>query len=127
MPASRYEPSVWWVSAKFTPAASTVISVCAGPAAAEVPQIVAIDGEEIMEGPISARFLTDIGAGQLLRHEECSVDDIRKMVTSLVEEPSFRRGAQSLRREIHAVPSPHDVVPVLERMTTHHRRPDTTE
>ncbi|MFD8939231.1 hypothetical protein ACFV0R_28945 [Streptomyces sp. NPDC059578] len=58
---------------------------------------------------------------------ECSVDDIRKMVTRLLEEHSFRRGAVSLRREMHAAPSPHDVVPILERMAVHRRRHDAAK
>jgi glycosyltransferase (activator-dependent family) len=95
-------------------------TMCAA-AAAAVPQIVAMDGDAVMEGPISAHYLTERGVGLLLRHEECSVDDIRKMVTRVLEEPSFRQGSQALRRDLLASPSPADVVPVLERLVAEYR------
>ncbi|MFE6621145.1 nucleotide disphospho-sugar-binding domain-containing protein [Streptomyces sp. NPDC057740] len=95
-------------------------TMCAA-AAADVPQIVAMDGDAVMEGPISAAHLTERGVGLLLRHEECSVDDIRKMVTRVLEEPSFRQGSQALRRDLLASPSPAEVVPVLERLVAEYR------
>lgn len=98
-------------------------TMCAA-AAAGVPQIVAMDGDAVMEGPISAHHVTETGAGLTLRHEHCSVDDIRKMVTRVLEEPSFRRSSDALRRDLLSSPSPADVVPVLERLVAEHRAAD---
>ncbi|OQD53879.1 hypothetical protein BM536_026975 [Streptomyces phaeoluteigriseus] len=95
-------------------------TMCAA-AAAAVPQIVAMDGDAVMEGPISAHYLTEQGAGLRLEHAECSVDDIRKMVIRVLEEPSFQRASEGLRRDLLASPSPADVVPVLERLVAEHR------
>ncbi|MBT2430366.1 DUF1205 domain-containing protein [Streptomyces sp. ISL-112] len=98
-------------------------TLCAA-AAVGVPQIVAIDGDQVMEGPVSAHFLDEAGAGLLLRHQDCSVDDIRKMVTGVLEDDSFRRGAVSLHRDLLAAPGPAEVVSVLERMIPSHRNSD---
>ncbi|MFD5982789.1 activator-dependent family glycosyltransferase [Streptomyces cyaneofuscatus] len=95
-------------------------TLCAA-AAAGVPQIVAIDGDQVMEGPVSAHFLAEAGAGLLLQHQDCSVDDIRKMVTSVLEDGSYQHGARSLHRDLLATPGPAEVVSVLERMVPSHR------
>ncbi|MDT0441421.1 nucleotide disphospho-sugar-binding domain-containing protein [Streptomyces johnsoniae] len=98
-------------------------TVCAA-AAAGVPQIVAIDGDNVMEGPVSGHYLTGAGAGLLLRHEESSVADIRAMTSRLLADPSFRAGAAALRSDLLGAPGPAEVVPVLERLTAHHRAVD---
>ncbi|WP_369273976.1 nucleotide disphospho-sugar-binding domain-containing protein [Streptomyces sp. R11] len=49
------------------------------------------------------------------------MDDIRKMVTRVLGEPSFQRASEALRQDILASPSPAEVVPVLERLVAEYR------
>ncbi|GAA3046659.1 DUF1205 domain-containing protein [Streptomyces roseofulvus] len=48
--------------------------------------------------------------------------ELRGLVRRVLDEPSYARNAARLRNEILATPSPAELVPVLERLTAHHRR-----
>ncbi|MFJ7912979.1 activator-dependent family glycosyltransferase [Kitasatospora sp. NPDC096204] len=48
--------------------------------------------------------------------------ELHGLVTRVLDDPSFARGAVRLRDEIGAMPSPADLVPVLEGLTHRHRR-----
>ncbi|TDC97187.1 activator-dependent family glycosyltransferase [Actinomadura sp. 7K507] len=51
-----------------------------------------------------------------------TVDDVKKSLVRILNEPSFRRGAGELRADLAATPSPRDAVPILEDLTVEHRR-----
>ncbi|MFQ6194413.1 nucleotide disphospho-sugar-binding domain-containing protein [Streptomyces sp. NPDC000405] len=86
-------------------------------AAAGLPQVVAMDGDEVMEGPISGRFLTDSGAGLTLRREELSVAGMREQLERVLNEPSFRKNAAAVHADMLAAPGPTEIIPALERLT----------
>ncbi|MFG3337583.1 nucleotide disphospho-sugar-binding domain-containing protein [Streptomyces tendae] len=79
-----------------------------------VPQLI-----EVADGP-EAEFYAACavrhGAGLPLSHTKDSVPEMRERLLSVLNEPSFRRGARSLYADWAAMPSPRDVVPALERL-----------
>jgi UDP:flavonoid glycosyltransferase YjiC (YdhE family) len=50
------------------------------------------------------------------------VEELREQVERLLDDPAYARGAQTLRDEVLATPSPHHIVPELERLTALHRQ-----
>ncbi|CCH33131.1 activator-dependent family glycosyltransferase [Actinosynnema sp. NPDC047251] len=66
--------------------------------------------------PILARKLAEQGAGLVIGTAEASGRTIRDAVLRLLGEPRFRDGANRLRDELRAMPSPNDVVPQLEEL-----------
>ncbi|MFV2022568.1 activator-dependent family glycosyltransferase [Micromonospora sp. LOL_023] len=50
-----------------------------------------------------------------------SVDALRTRVDRLLTDATFTRNAGRLRDDLRATPSPHDIVPELERLTARHR------
>jgi glycosyltransferase (activator-dependent family) len=71
--------------------------------------------------PTNARKLVAQGAGLALHTSEATGENVREHVRRLLEEPSFRERAVSLRDEILAEPSPAQLVPQLEALTLKHR------
>ncbi|MFF3333567.1 activator-dependent family glycosyltransferase [Streptomyces sp. NPDC002888] len=70
----------------------------------------------------TARYVADNGAGLALDSHEFTPDALRKGLTRLLEDPSFREGADALHQEMREAPAPSDLVPVLEELTARHRR-----
>lgn len=68
-----------------------------------------------------AHRVRDAGAGLCIDPEDLTPQGLRAALVRVLEEPSFRAGADRLRREVVATPSPADIVPVLERLTAEHR------
>jgi len=75
-----------------------------------------------LEATPTSTYVTGRGAGTRLNHVTQSVDEIRKMILGVVTEPSFQDGAQAVFDDWLAMPSPADIVPLLERLTAEHRR-----
>nr|AKT74299.1 TxnB10 [Streptomyces bottropensis] len=84
-----------------------------------VPQLIE---EEGLEAATYAPYVMRHGAGLTLDHKKQSVDVMRARLLRVLHEPSFRSGADTLHAEWLAMPSPRDVVPVLEELARHHRR-----
>lgn len=91
----------------------------AAAAAHRVPQMVLL--EEGGDALATSRYLETRGAGVTLEAENFTVDEMRKQLVRLVEEPSFRDGVDAVYADTLAAPSPNDLVPVLERLTSVHR------
>lgn len=68
-----------------------------------------------------ARRVAEFGAGLCRQAEELSAAELRGMLLRVLRTPSFARAAAALRAASLATPSPGDLVPVLERLTTAHR------
>jgi L-rhodinosyltransferase/glycosyltransferase len=71
-----------------------------------------------------ARFVEKRGAGLVatdLESDDFSASEMRDQLERILREPSFQAGADALRDEIARMPSPNDVVPVLEELTARHR------
>ncbi|MCX4970506.1 DUF1205 domain-containing protein [Streptomyces sp. NBC_00654] len=83
-----------------------------------VPQLIE---EEGLESATYAPYVMRHGAGLTLDHKRQSVDVMRARLLRVLHEPSFHAGADSLYAEWLTMPSPRDVVPVLEELTRHHR------
>ncbi|GAA3873638.1 hypothetical protein GCM10022243_43490 [Saccharothrix violaceirubra] len=64
-----------------------------------------------------ARLLADRGAGLVLDRDACTADDVRRSPARLLDEPSFVADAARLRDESREVPSPDEIVPLLEELT----------
>ncbi|MFE7425210.1 nucleotide disphospho-sugar-binding domain-containing protein [Streptomyces sp. NPDC057545] len=101
-------------------------------ASLNVPQLItdtpeadvqAVQGDEGMgatkhaASPVSVRQVLARGAGLVLDIASPSSTAMRAQISRVLEEPSFREGAARLREEHLAMPSPHDTVPVLEKLT----------
>ncbi|MEV0526092.1 activator-dependent family glycosyltransferase [Streptomyces sp. NPDC050439] len=85
-----------------------------------VPQLVVpmeFWGEKAIAGHLAER-----GAGLVVDSVEFGPQRLREGIVRLLEEPSFLQGAVELRDEAAAVPSPGDIVPVLEELTARHRK-----
>jgi len=71
--------------------------------------------------PIFAGRLAGQGAGLSIDPTRTTGDTIRDGVRRLLAEQEFRQGANRLRDEIEALPSPNRTVLALEELTTKHR------
>ncbi|WP_066947894.1 nucleotide disphospho-sugar-binding domain-containing protein [Streptomyces lushanensis] len=83
-----------------------------------VPQLIVEKG---LESATYAPYVMRHGAGLTFDHERQSAEVMRDRLLRLLHEPSFRTGAQALHAEWLTMPSPREVVPVLEELTRHHR------
>lgn len=70
---------------------------------------------------VLARCVAQSGAGLVADPDALDGASLGKELARLVEDTSFRRGAQTLYEEMLATPAPKDVVPLLERLTAEHR------
>lgn len=73
------------------------------------------------DAPIKARALRRAGAGLSIPPAQVTGARIREAVERLLTDPSFRAGAESLRREILQQPAPAAVLTDLERLTAEYR------
>lgn len=117
------------------------IGTLAAATGAEVPQLIFDTGEPArvvvtvqedgsihyampdkkVEATWVSTFVCDRGAGERLNHKTQTVEEIRKLIRQVVENPSYRDGARALHDEWLATPGPNDIVPTLETLTAHHR------
>ncbi|WP_067467622.1 activator-dependent family glycosyltransferase [Actinomadura macra] len=84
-----------------------------------VPQILV---SKVPDSLLKARRLRETGAGLWIDPDTITGEQIRDAVSRVLVEPSFQAGAQAIRQEILAQPSPHDTVPELERLAAEYRR-----
>lgn len=91
--------------------------------AAKLPQLVVTDPRYPMDAPLSGRFLAASGAGTGVRVDTRSGAELRTGLSRLLARPSFTAAAHGLYQDLLAMPSPAELVPVLERLTRQHRRP----
>ena len=87
--------------------------------AQRLPQLI-IAGEGV-ESPAYERYLLDRGAGLVVDHRRHSVDEMAKRLTRVLTEPGFAEGARRLYADWLAMPSPADIVPLLEKLAAEHR------
>ncbi len=74
-----------------------------------------------MDAPPTSRYVASRGAGLVLDRAQHPVEEMSKRLVRVLTEPSFQAGADRVHDELLATPSPHDIVPVLTRLTAHHR------
>jgi glycosyltransferase (activator-dependent family) len=84
-----------------------------------VPQVVVPD--MMWDTEYKAELVQKAGAGVLVRAADATAESLRAAVQRVLTEPSFAAAATKLRREMRAAPTPAATVPVLERLTRHHR------
>ncbi|WP_282613977.1 nucleotide disphospho-sugar-binding domain-containing protein [Streptomyces sp. XM4193] len=89
--------------------------------AARIPQFVVMDPRYPMEAPLTSRFLVGSGAGTGVRADRHSGAELRAGLARLIGEPSFAEAATGLYTDLLSAPGPSETVPVLERLTRHHR------
>lgn len=85
-----------------------------------VPQLVPAPGEE-GDRLAYATYIHESGAGLMLGREEVCGETLRKQIMRLLHEPAFRQGTDRLHTDMLAMPTPTEVVPVLERLSADHR------
>jgi UDP:flavonoid glycosyltransferase YjiC (YdhE family) len=90
-----------------------------------VPQLILPSnfGNQRWWGPVAqAEALDRLGAGiHLGDADHLTARGLRAHLLRVIEDPSFRAGAAALRDELTAMPTPADVVPMLEILTARHR------
>jgi MGT family glycosyltransferase len=64
----------------------------------------------------NAERCAELGAGIRLLPDEVTPASVRRAVTTLRTDPTFRERAQALAAEISAMPGPEELVPVLEQL-----------
>ncbi|WP_028647193.1 nucleotide disphospho-sugar-binding domain-containing protein [Nocardiopsis sp. CNT312] len=69
------------------------------------------------ESSITAGYVTSRSAGLRLNHRTQDVQDIREHVLSVLKDTRFRSGADRVRSEVLAAPSPASVIATLEALT----------
>ncbi|GAA2617345.1 activator-dependent family glycosyltransferase [Actinomadura fulvescens] len=84
-----------------------------------VPQIVLPSG--LWDTTLKARLVAEAGAGLYVEPDRLTAAGLRDMLVRVLDEPSFTAGADRLAAEIRDMPSPSEVVPVLEKLTAEHR------
>lgn len=74
-------------------------------------------------GPVAmANGLEDQGAGVYVADADLlTADGLRKDLLRVLEDPSYAANAARLRREALGMPTPNEIVPVLERLTRAHQ------
>ncbi|MGH4011327.1 MAG: activator-dependent family glycosyltransferase [Pseudonocardiaceae bacterium] len=83
-----------------------------------VPQvIVAIGWDTLVKVP----RLEELGVALSVSAAEVTPAILREKVSRVLEDPSFTEAARRLRAEVLAQPTPNDIVPLLEKLTTEHR------
>lgn len=75
------------------------------------------------DAPLKAQAIADAGAGLHIPAAELTADRLRGDLSRLLDDPSFREGAERLRKEVQATASPNGLVTTLESLTVDHRRP----
>ncbi|MFC6881623.1 MULTISPECIES: activator-dependent family glycosyltransferase [Actinomadura] len=83
-----------------------------------VPQLLV---STALDAPFKDHHLRAAGAGLAITPDRFSGPLIRENVVRMLEDPAFRAGAETLRREIMSYPAPNALVPELERLTAEHR------
>ncbi|KAA0939273.1 activator-dependent family glycosyltransferase [Streptomyces apricus] len=88
-----------------------------------VPQIVVPGWLRDEKG--NAAALEQQGAALVIDPSEFTAGTLREKLARLLAEPGFRQNADRLRTELLALPTPHDIVPELERLAAERgdRRP----
>jgi len=71
--------------------------------------------------PILGHLLEEQGAGLQIHTSEATGENVRESVRRLLTEPRFAERAAALCDELHALPTPNEVVPTIEELTTKHR------
>ncbi|WP_165984157.1 activator-dependent family glycosyltransferase [Streptomyces sp. YIM 98790] len=91
--------------------------------AAGVPQLVTgmLTAWDSGASAPAARYVSERGAGLAVDGDQFSAGTMKHQLARLLAEPSFQAGARRLHDDMLAVPSPVDIVPVLERLTARHR------
>ncbi|GAA0821007.1 DUF1205 domain-containing protein [Streptosporangium amethystogenes subsp. fukuiense] len=85
-----------------------------------VPQLaVPWDGD----GPALARRIAAQGAGLAVNSGQATGLILRERLLRLLNEPRFRQGADLLREEMLAMPTPNEIAVQLEERVASHRRP----
>ncbi len=78
--------------------------------------------ERHMDAPPTSAYVTERGAGLSLDRHTQSTATMRERIGRVLDEDSYRRGAASIHHDMLAMPSPRDLVPVLEGLTARYRR-----
>ncbi|GAT80785.1 hypothetical protein STXM2123_1486 [Streptomyces sp. F-3] len=63
-----------------------------------------------------AQFVERRGAGLVIDDAGATAGEVRAQLQRILTEPSFRKNADALCEELMAMPTPHDLVPVLEEL-----------
>lgn len=84
-------------------------------AAYGVPQLIV---PHFSAQPLGAELLTATGAGLSLRPDGLDADAVRAATQQLLSDKAIRAAAGALSDQIHAQPSPADLVPTLESLAT---------
>ena len=74
-----------------------------------------------IDGALRGEYLARQGAGLRMPVADMSGDAVRAAVLRLLDEPSFATNAARLRDEMHALPSPNDLVAAIEQRVTKYR------
>ncbi|GIJ22949.1 nucleotide disphospho-sugar-binding domain-containing protein [Micromonospora lutea] len=69
-----------------------------------------------LEATPVANYVVSRGAGVRLDHQTQSVTELREAIRTVLDDASYRRGAEAIYDVWRAMPSPNDVVPVLESL-----------
>ena len=81
---------------------------------AGVPQLIL--STSVSDHVLRAETLQRSGAGIYVHHREADAEQVRSRIRRMVTEPGFAEAAGRLRAESDAMPSPHQLVPVLEQL-----------
>lgn len=71
----------------------------------------------VADQELRGRSLQDSGAGLHVHHTDADADRVADLTRRLLEDPSYAAEARRLRDESAAMPTPHDLVQELERLT----------
>ncbi|MBP2473491.1 glycosyltransferase (activator-dependent family) [Crossiella equi] len=83
-----------------------------------VPQLVL---HNLLDAPVRGRHVVRTGAGLAMHTSEVTGPKVAEAVRRLLTEPSFAEAAGRLAEEVWALPSPNELVPVLEALTARYR------
>ncbi|MEJ1198980.1 MULTISPECIES: activator-dependent family glycosyltransferase [unclassified Streptomyces] len=84
-----------------------------------VPQVVIVGYEWVSED--MGEEYEKSGTTLAVSARDLSAEVLREKILRLLDEPSYAERARDLRKEIRAMPTPNEVVPVLEKLTGEHR------
>lgn len=89
---------------------------CGAPAYGVPQLVVGPAARDARDARTRGARLEEVRAGLWIPPEDMSGPRFREDLARLLEDPSFRSGAERLRQQMRAQPSPNDVVPELEKL-----------
>ncbi|SDH06428.1 glycosyltransferase, activator-dependent family [Sinosporangium album] len=91
-----------------------------------VPQLI-LPNPHMFDAPLLARRVAEQGAGLTVASADVTPEVVREGLLTVLADPGFRRHTNRIRDEMRGLPTPNALVPEIEGLAAHYRRPVVTQ